>query len=97
MKNSILFLSMAIISFMAGCHESDSGSAVGDNLNREEGEILNNNAFKNAFTKSAYFGKWDQNKDGMVDENEFYRNYVKTMDKDQDGQIKADEWIKRAK
>lgn len=92
MKYSTLFFSAAIAVTAVACNESDSGSAVSDNLTREEGEIMDNSAFKNAFTKSIYFEKWDQNNDGKVDEHEFYRNYVRTMDEDQDGQIKAAEW-----
>ena len=87
MKYSILYFSIVITGLTVACNGSGS-----DNLSGGEGELMNNNAFKNAFTESAYFDKWDQNKDGKVDENEFYQNYVSTMDEDQNGQINADEW-----
>ncbi|MFP4091304.1 MAG: EF-hand domain-containing protein [Cyclobacteriaceae bacterium] len=74
------------------CNDSGSGSAVNDQATGEGGETLDNNAFNNAFTESAYFDKWDQDGDGKVGEDEFYENYVGTMDEDGDGQINAEEW-----
>lgn len=82
MKYLNIFFGVSITFLIVAC----SGTATeGDNF-------LNIDTFQNAFTESSYFDKWDQNKDGKVDADEFYQSYVRTMDEDGDGQIKANEW-----
>jgi len=88
MKYPILFFGICILSLTVACNGPNSGN--GDY--GEGGGLLENNAFNNAFTESAYFAKWDSDQNGKVDENEFYHSYVSTMDDNGDGQINAEEW-----
>lgn len=84
MKYQILFFATVIISLGSGCSDSTNSN--------QDGGIMDNSTFNNAFTESAYFDKWDQNGDGIVDRGEFYKSYVQTMDENGDGQINDDEW-----
>jgi Ca2+-binding EF-hand superfamily protein len=92
MKYQIIFFATVIMCGTVACNENRSGGTLGNDSGQQAGEIMDNNAFNNAFTESEYFDKWDQNGDGIVAEDEFYQSYVRTMDEDGDGQINADEW-----
>lgn len=92
MKYLIIFFSLSIITITLGCNRPDNGNNLNENTSGEGGGLLDNNDFTNAFTESAYFDQWDSDRDGNINEKEFYQSYVSTMDEDGDGQINAEEW-----
>jgi hypothetical protein len=51
-----------------------------------------NNRFNESFTSTGRFGGWDENKDNMLDQNEYNRSYFDTWDVNNDDILDEDEW-----
>ncbi|UZH54150.1 hypothetical protein JRG66_09075 [Salinimicrobium tongyeongense] len=63
---------LTILIFGLACGQDGEGAKLYKAFNKDQNNNLNDEEFLNAIAEMDYFGKWDQNRNGTLSEEEWY-------------------------